>query len=227
MKLAIIIGTRPEAIKLAPVILEAKKHPEIEAFVITTGQHREMLDQSMLMFGIRADVDLGIMKPEQSLADVTSRSLIGLDAILKSQQPDVIIVQGDTTTTFCGALAGFYNQIRVAHVEAGLRTGNKYEPFPEEVNRCMTSRIVDFHFSPTTGSRQNLISEGIAEENILVTGNTTIDALLFTLKNIPDRPKPKEESSLGKKRKTLLVTAHRRENGGKKCALYVNLSWLS
>jgi len=209
-KLMVIIGTRPEAIKLAPVILSAQAQPErFETTVVITSQHREMLDQMLVQFRIDADFDLNIMKPDQNLSHVMSAALEGLYGVIEHIKPDFVIVQGDTTTTFAGALAAFYNGIPVAHVEAGLRTWNKRQPFPEEVNRCLTTQLTDLHFAPTEKARKNLISEGVDAKRIWVTGNTTIDALFLTLDQL------KTCGGTGNKdKKILLLTMHRRENHG-------------
>ncbi len=190
-KLAIVIGTRPEAIKLAPVVLEAQRSGRFDVHVILTSQHREMLDQMVELFGLEIETDLDIMKPDQSLADVTTGALGGLHDTLERLRPDFVVVQGDTTTTFTGALAAFYLQIPVAHVEAGLRTYDRQQPFPEEINRCLTSQLADLHFAPTPQSRENLLKEGILDSNIWVTGNTAIDALFYTLDKLGDQdPEP-------------------------------------
>jgi UDP-N-acetylglucosamine 2-epimerase (non-hydrolysing) len=211
MKLMVVVGTRPEAIKLAPVIIEAEKRVDIETIVVATGQHKEMLEQMLNVFEIKPNVDLSIMKHDQNLCHITITALQGLYDAIESIQPDCVIVQGDTTTTFTGALAAFYHNIPIAHVEAGLRTFNKREPFPEEANRCMTSQLADFHFAPTELSQQNLLNEGVNNENVYVTGNTAIDALLLTL----DKNLEKRNSKVTDKQfKTILVTAHRRENHG-------------
>ena len=209
----IVMGTRPEVIKLAPVVIGARNRPdEFETVVVATSQHREMLDQMLETFQIQVDFDLDIMKPNQDLRHVTSAALNGLHDVIGQERPDWVIVQGDTTTTFAGALAAFYHQISVAHVEAGLRTFNKRQPFPEEINRRMTGQIADVHFAPTPLARDNLLNEGIGEDAITVTGNTGIDALFLILRSIPDEAK----RPTGERR--LLVTAHRRENHGEPMA---------
>ena len=180
-KLLFVLGTRPEAIKLAPLILEFKKHPDFEVIVCSTGQHKEMLEQVFKLFDLKADYELSIMKPGQDLTHITSRVLETVRDVLAQAQPDVVFVQGDTTTTMASALASFYSKIPVAHIEAGLRTYNRYSPWPEEINRQMTTRMANYHFPPTEESRQNLIKEGIADDVIAITGNTVIDALLFTV----------------------------------------------
>ncbi|PID21702.1 UDP-N-acetylglucosamine 2-epimerase (non-hydrolyzing) [Sporosarcina sp. P3] len=210
-KVMTIFGTRPEAIKMAPLVLELEKHPnEIESIVTVTAQHREMLDQVLETFNITPDYDLNIMKDRQTLIDVATRGLEGLDKIMKEAQPDIVLVHGDTSTTFIGSLAAFYNQISVGHVEAGLRTWNKYSPYPEEMNRQLTGVIADLHFSPTERSAQNLIDEGKNKERIYVTGNTAIDALQTTVD--PEYHHPIFDT-LGDDR-LVLLTAHRRENLG-------------
>ncbi|MGB5285656.1 MAG: UDP-N-acetylglucosamine 2-epimerase (non-hydrolyzing) [Polyangiales bacterium] len=208
-KLLIVMGTRPEVIKLAPVVIGARNRPdEFETVVVATSQHREMLDQMLKTFQIEVDFDLDIMKPNQDLRHVTSAALNGLHDVIGEVKPDWVIVQGDTTTTFTGALAAFYHQVRVAHVEAGLRTYDKRHPFPEEINRRMTGQIADAHFAPTTLSRDNLLREGVSEDAISVTGNTGIDALFLTLESTPEQTKAPTAT------RRLLVTAHRRENHG-------------
>lgn len=206
-----VFGTRPEAIKMAPLVLELKKHPDkFETIVTVTAQHREMLDQVLETFQITPDYDLNIMIERQTLVDVTTRGLAGLDAVLKEVTPDIILVHGDTTTTFIASLAAFYNQIAIGHVEAGLRTGNKYSPFPEEMNRQLTGIMADIHFAPTEQAKQNLLSENKHEQAIVVTGNTAIDALQTTIKDNYTHPILEK---IGKDR-MILLTAHRRENLG-------------
>ena len=181
----LVFGTRPEAIKMAPLVKEFQKFPkEFETIVCVTGQHREMLDQVLRIFEIRPDYDLDIMQQGQDLYDVTARVLTGMRDVLKEAQPDVVLVHGDTTTSTASALAAFYQQIPVGHIEAGLRTHNIYSPWPEEMNRLITGRIATYHFSPTPLSRQNLLAEGIKEEAITVTGNTVIDALYWVVEKI-------------------------------------------
>jgi UDP-N-acetylglucosamine 2-epimerase (non-hydrolysing) len=212
IEIAAIIGTRPEAIKLAPVILAARQRPaRFSVRVIRTGQHREMVDQLMDEFEIAVDVDLKIMQPNQDLAHVMTESVRGLASALAAKPADWVLVQGDTTSTFAGALAAFYNGIRVGHVEAGLRTGNRRSPFPEEVHRSLTARVADLHFAPTPQARTNLLREGIADEAIVVTGNTVVDALVQTLART--RRRAAGEAVAGA-RPYVLVTAHRRENHG-------------
>ncbi len=217
IKVLTIIGTRPEAIKLAPVVLELKRRQDLFDFpVCITAQHREMLDQPLGLFGIAPDYDLDIMSPRQTLAQVTARAMEGLDDVVSQEKPDVILVQGDTTTAFCGALTGYYHQIKIGHVEAGLRTGNKYAPFPEEINRCLVGRIADLHFAPTEQARQTLLNEGIANSSVFVTGNTVIDALLWVRDRVraapPELPKGLLEATTGQQ--IILVTGHRRESFG-------------
>jgi len=215
-KVMVVIGTRPEAIKMAPVVLELKKHrAHFEPQICVTGQHREMLDQMLRVFGLRPDYDLGVMKAGQSLADVTAACVTGLDPILRRERPALLLVQGDTTTTFAAALAAYYCHIPVGHIEAGLRTGRKQDPFPEEINRRLTTHLTDFHFAPTEGARSNLLFEGVNPENILVTGNTVIDALLLTQARLAKEPTLAVDC-LGSTDglKIILVTAHRRESFG-------------
>ena len=212
IKVMAVFGTRPEAIKMAPVILELRKFPaEFETTVAVTAQHREMLDQVLALFRIQPDFDLNIMLAGQTLFDITSRALLGLNKILAEVQPDIVLVHGDTTTTFTGALAAFYHQISVGHVEAGLRTGNKFSPFPEEINRKLTSALADLNFAPTETARENLLREGVDAEKIFVTGNTVIDALKQTVR--ADFTFAEEfMNRLGGR--VIVVTTHRRENLG-------------
>ena len=218
-----IFGTRPEAIKMAPVIKKLEEKSNITSIVAVTAQHREMLDQVLELFSIKPDFDLNIMKPGQDLFDVTVNSLLGLKDIINRAKPDLILVHGDTTTCFTGAVAGLYCQIPVAHVEAGLRTGNMYAPFPEEANRSLVGKIASFHFSPTENSRNNLIKEGIDPKKILVTGNTVIDALLDVQKKLPDYnpydwapklPRNLIDNITQSESKIILITGHRRESFG-------------
>ncbi|MGJ7920742.1 non-hydrolyzing UDP-N-acetylglucosamine 2-epimerase [Neobacillus sp. LXY-4] len=211
IKVMTIFGTRPEAIKMAPLVLELQKHPDhFESIVTVTAQHRQMLDQVLNIFQITPDYDLNIMKDRQTLIDVTTRGLEGLDRVMKEVQPDIVLVHGDTTTTFVASLAAYYNQIVVGHVEAGLRTWNKYSPFPEEMNRQLTGVIADLHFSPTSKSADNLLRENKNEEAIFITGNTAIDALKTTVKTEYSH---EVLDKLGDDR-LILLTAHRRENLG-------------
>ncbi|MBG9837139.1 UDP-N-acetylglucosamine 2-epimerase, partial [Bacillus tropicus] len=211
LKVMTIFGTRPEAIKMAPLVLELQKHPEkIESIVTVTAQHRQMLDQVLSIFGITPDFDLNIMKDRQTLIDITTRGLEGLDKVMKEAKPDIVLVHGDTTTTFIASLAAFYNQIPVGHVEAGLRTWDKYSPYPEEMNRQLTGVMADLHFSPTAKSATNLQKENKDESRIFITGNTAIDALKTTVKETYSHPVLEK---LGNDR-LVLMTAHRRENLG-------------
>lgn len=214
IKVMTVFGTRPEAIKMAPVVLELAKHPEeIESIVAVTAQHREMLDQVLSLFRITPDHDLDIMSQGQTLFDITSRAMQGLHEVMEKTKPDLVLVHGDTTTTFAGALAAYYHQISVGHVEAGLRTGNKYSPFPEEMNRKLTGAMADLHFTPTTTSEKNLLNENIPIDDIFVTGNTVIDALRMTVSSDYRFADPLLEQ-LGKEKRLILVTTHRRENLG-------------
>jgi len=212
LKVMTVFGTRPEAIKMAPLVKELEKHNDkIQSIVTVTAQHREMLDQVLTIFEILPDYDLNIMKDRQSLIDVTTRCLEGLNEIFQKVMPDIVLVHGDTTTTFVASLAAFYHQIPLGHVEAGLRTRNKYSPYPEEMNRQLTGVLADLHFAPTMQSKQNLLSENKPEESIFVTGNTAIDALKTTVKAEYSHP---VLEGLGSDR-LVLMTAHRRENTGK------------
>jgi UDP-N-acetylglucosamine 2-epimerase (non-hydrolysing) len=209
-RLMIVLGTRPEAIKLAPVILGARERPEdFETVVVATGQHRELVDQVLGLFDLAVDVSLAIMQPDQRLAYVTGAVLDGVGRAVREWRPDRVVVQGDTTTAFAGALAAFYERVPVAHVEAGLRTYDRGHPFPEELNRRLISHIADDHFAPTAAARQNLLSEGVPAERIRVTGNTGIDALLLTLARHGGHRDLARRAG-----RTLLLTAHRRENHG-------------
>ncbi|GAA0078864.1 UDP-N-acetylglucosamine 2-epimerase (non-hydrolyzing) [Clostridium sp. CTA-5] len=212
-KVITIFGTRPEAIKMAPLVKELEKREEIESKVCVTAQHREMLDQVLDLFDIKPDFDLNIMKTRQTLTGITNKVLEGLEEIFEKEKPDMILVHGDTTTTFAGSLAAFYQQIRVGHVEAGLRTFNKYFPFPEEMNRKLTGSLADLHFAPTKGSKENLLREGIKESDIYITGNTVIDAMEHTVEE--DYKFVNEElQKIDFNKKVIMVTAHRRENWG-------------
>jgi UDP-N-acetylglucosamine 2-epimerase (non-hydrolysing) len=217
MRVLTIFGTRPEAVKLCPVVQELQKHNEIESRVCVTAQHREMLDQVLSIFGVQPDIDLDLMRPNQSLADITARILTELNPVLEAEKPDWILVQGDTTTVMAAALLGYYQKIKVGHVEAGLRTYNRWQPFPEEINRKIAGIVADLHFAPTEHSRQNLLKEGIPDWRIKVTGNPAIDAL----NQISKLPEPQNIESLlaevgvlSGEKKLVLVTAHRRENFG-------------
>ena len=226
-KILLVFGTRPEAIKMAPLVKKLQANPEeFQTVVCVTGQHREMLDQVLRLFDITPDYDLNIMKPNQDLYDITSRILLGMRDVLKEVQPDIVLVHGDTTTSMAAALAAFYQQIPVGHVEAGLRTGNIYSPWPEEMNRLMTGRISTVHFSPTPLAKQNLLQEHVDEAKIVVTGNTVIDALQMVverLKNdeqlagdVKDRVRNMgyDVNRLCEDRRLVLITGHRRENFG-------------
>ena len=210
-KVMTIFGTRPEAIKMAPLVLELQKHSEqIESIVTVTAQHRQMLDQVLETFNITPDYDLNIMKDRQTLVDVATNALQGLDSVMKEAKPDIVLVHGDTATTFIGSLAAFYNQIAIGHVEAGLRTGQKYSPYPEEMNRQLTGVMADLHFAPTEVSKENLLKENKLAEAIFVTGNTAIDALKTTVSKEYSHPVLEK---VGNDR-MILLTAHRRENLG-------------
>jgi UDP-N-acetylglucosamine 2-epimerase (non-hydrolysing) len=214
IKVITIFGTRPEAVKMAPLVKELEKREEINSLVCVTAQHREMLDQVLELFDIKPDFDLNIMQSKQTLTGITTRVLEGLEEVFENEKPDIILVHGDTTTTFAGSLAAFYKQIKVGHVEAGLRTFDKYFPFPEEMNRKLTGAIADFHFAPTKSSKNNLLREGIKEEDIFITGNTVIDAMGFTVdKKYTFSNKILNEIDYDNK-KVIMVTAHRRENWG-------------
>lgn len=226
-KIMLVFGTRPEAIKMAPLVKEFQKsHDNFEVIVCVTGQHRQMLDQVLHLFDITPDYDLDIMKQGQDLYDVTSRVLTGMRDVLKIAQPDIVLVHGDTTTSTATALAAFYQQIEVAHIEAGLRTHNIYSPWPEEINRQLTGRIATYHFAPTSLSKQNLLDEGIKENAVTITGNTVIDALRWVIKKIKEdnlldvkleailKQSGYDVNRLKKERKLVLITGHRRENFG-------------
>ncbi|GLU59561.1 non-hydrolyzing UDP-N-acetylglucosamine 2-epimerase [Paenarthrobacter ureafaciens] len=209
-----IFGTRPEAIKMAPIVSAFQESADFDCIVTVTGQHREMLDQVNELFGIEPDHDLNILQPRQSLSAIMTRTIDGLDKLFAEKKPDAVIVQGDTTTSTAGAIAAFYHGIPVVHVEAGLRSGDLFSPFPEEANRKITSQIASLHLAPTSTSKANLLAEGIAEEDIVVTGNSVIDALLTTVdKEIPFSD-PQLEDLAASGRRILLVTTHRRENQG-------------
>ncbi len=210
IKVMTIFGTRPEAIKMAPLVQELKSRKEIECIVCVTAQHREMLDQVLETFKITPDYDLNIMKQGQTLADITTRALVGLESVIKEVKPDIVLVHGDTTTTFAGALAAFYNQVDIGHVEAGLRTYDKYSPYPEEMNRQMVSCLADMNFAPTSLSKQNLLNDNKKEKTIYVTGNTVIDAMKTTVTDNYYHP---VFDWIGDS-KMILLTAHRRENLG-------------
>lgn len=210
IKVMCVFGTRPEAIKMAPLVKELKRREEIDCTLCVTAQHREMLDQVLHAFDLIPDHDLNIMKQGQSLADVTTRALLGLQEVMRQERVDIVLVHGDTTTTFAGALAAFYEQIAVGHVEAGLRTWHKYSPYPEEMNRQMVGVLADLHFAPTKQSAQNLLREGKRPETVVITGNTAIDAMATTIKK--DYTHPQLEWAKGSR--LILLTAHRRENLG-------------
>lgn len=226
-KILLVFGTRPEAIKMAPLVKKLQEYPEqFQTIVCVTGQHREMLDQVLRLFDITPDYDLNIMKPNQDLYDITSRILLGMRDVLKEVQPDIVLVHGDTTTSMAAALAAFYQQIPVGHVEAGLRTGNIYSPWPEEMNRLITGRITTHHFSPTPLAKENLLREHVDETQIIVTGNTVIDALQMVVKRLAeDKVLANEVAAkvnqmgydvqrLEGNRRMVLITGHRRENFG-------------
>ncbi|PRX35665.1 UDP-N-acetylglucosamine 2-epimerase [Orenia metallireducens] len=212
LKVMSIFGTRPEAIKMAPVIKELEKREEIESVVTVTAQHREMLDQVLTLFNIRADYDLDIMKAGQSLSEITARILKGLEEIIIKEKPDLVLVHGDTTTSFVAALASFYQQVSIAHIEAGLRSYDRYSPYPEEVNRHLIGGLANFHFAPTYGAKENLLRENISEENIYISGNTVIDSLL----SVVDEGYSFDNKQLNQidfnNKKVILLTTHRREN---------------
>ncbi|WP_418626566.1 non-hydrolyzing UDP-N-acetylglucosamine 2-epimerase [Anaerosinus sp.] len=215
LKVMTVFGTRPEAIKMAPVVLELTKYPDlIQPIVAVTAQHREMLDQVLHLFDIKPDYDLDIMAQGQTLFDITCKAMQGLNRVLSESKPDIVLVHGDTTTTFAGALAAFYHQTEIGHVEAGLRTHNKYSPYPEEMNRKLTGSLTDMHFAPTATASNNLRQENIKEEAIFVTGNTVIDALLATVNEKFEFSNEVLRKIDYKNRKVVLVTTHRRENLG-------------
>lgn len=215
IKVMTVFGTRPEAIKMAPVVLELNKYPDlITPIVAVTAQHRDMLDQVLNLFNIKPDYDLNIMAQGQTLFDITTKAMNGLNEVLSKEKPDIVLVHGDTTTTFAGALAAYYHEIAVGHVEAGLRTYNKYSPFPEEMNRKLTGAIADLHFAPTDTASGNLKAEGINEERIFVTGNTVIDALHKTVKDDFIFDDEKLANIDYEHKRIILVTTHRRENLG-------------
>ena len=211
IKVMSIFGTRPEAIKMAPLVKELERREETESIVCVTAQHRQMLDQVLDTFAITPDYDLNIMKQGQTLSDITTAALLGLEGVIKEARPDLILVHGDTTTTFAGALAAFYQQVAIGHVEAGLRTDNKYSPYPEEMNRQMVDRLTDMFFAPTALSRENLLRENVPAEKIYVTGNTAIDAMATTVHKDYTHP---ELDWIGENGRLILLTAHRRENLG-------------
>lgn len=222
-KILTVFGTRPEAIKMAPVVLALQQAEGLESLVCVTAQHRQMLDQVLNLFDIKPDYDLDLMAPNQDLFDITSKVLLGLRDVLREAQPDIVLVHGDTTTCFAAGLAAFYQNIKLGHVEAGLRTGNLRAPFPEEANRTLVGRITDYHFAPTQSSKNNLLAEGVPEQNIVVTGNTVIDALLIVRDKVIGEPDSVWQEKFGEplfkticnsSRKLILITGHRRENFG-------------
>ncbi|MBR7149167.1 MAG: UDP-N-acetylglucosamine 2-epimerase (non-hydrolyzing) [Firmicutes bacterium] len=214
MKIMTVFGTRPEAIKMAPLVKKLNEDPEIESVLCVTAQHRQMLDQVLELFELTPDYDLNIMKPNQTISMITANVLTGLEPVLQKEKPDMVLVHGDTSTTFVTALACFYQQIPVGHVEAGLRTFDKYSPFPEEINRVLTGHIAELHFAPTERNRQNLLAERISDDDIVITGNTVIDALL----QVADKPYEFEDETLKAldfvNKRVICVTCHRRENLG-------------
>jgi len=215
LKIVSVFGTRPEAIKMAPLIKALEREKDFESKVCVTAQHREMLDQVLRLFNITPNYDLNIMKEKQTLSEITTSALIGLERVFNSEKPDLVLVHGDTTTTFVAALAAFYHKIKVGHVEAGLRSFNKWFPYPEEINRKLTGVLTDLHFAPTTTAKSNLLKEGVSEESIFVTGNTVIDAMAYTVKrDYIFRDERLNQIDYNNK-KVIVVTAHRRENWGK------------
>ena len=215
LRVMTVFGTRPEAIKMCPLVLEMRKYTDyIEPVVAVTAQHREMLDQVLRLFAIEPDYDLNIMTSGQTLYDITVKALLGLKDVIAAAQPDLILVHGDTTTTFAGSLAAYYAQIKLGHVEAGLRTGNKFSPYPEEMNRKLTGSLADYHFAPTAVSRENLLKENVPENSIFVTGNTVIDALNTTVRKDFVFHDPVITKALNSGKRLILMTTHRRENLG-------------
>ena len=214
IKVMTVFGTRPEGIKMAPIIKAMEKVSEIENTICITAQHREMLDQVLNLFKIEPDYDLNIFKPGQTLTEITMRALEGLEKVILKVKPDILLVQGDTSTVFSGALAAFYQKVKIGHVEAGLRSGNLYSPYPEEANRKLTGVLTDFHFAPTERNRQNLLKEGYSEEKIFVTGNTVIDALQYAVKENYEFEIQLLNDLDYNNRKIILLTSHRRENIG-------------
>jgi UDP-N-acetylglucosamine 2-epimerase (non-hydrolysing) len=210
MRVATILGTRPEVIKLAPVVGELRRNPETESVLVATGQHREMLDQMLEQFDLETDVDLGVMRPDQRLSDLTAELVRGLGDTLAAIRPDWVLVQGDTSTTLCGALAAFYESVPVAHVEAGLRSGDDRAPFPEEANRRLVTRLADLHLCPTPGSAANLVAESVPAAQVRVTGNTVIDTLLWAVERARALTPPVQRS----RPRRILLTLHRRESHG-------------
>ena len=215
MKVMTVFGTRPEGIKMAPIIKELEKRENIESVICVTGQHREMLDQVLKIFDIKPDYDLNIFKSGQTLTEITTKSLQGLEEIILKENPDVLLVQGDTTTVFTGALAAFYQKVKIGHVEAGLRSGNIYSPYPEEANRKLTGIITDYHFAPTERNRQNLLKEDYPDNKIFITGNTVIDALKYVTKEDYIFKLDLLNNLDYKNKRVILLTSHRSENIGK------------
>ena len=221
-KISILFGTRPEAIKLCPLILQIQQsEPAFVPHVCVTGQHRDMLQPVLDVFGVQPDVDLDLMRPDQTLGRFASAAIGAIDGYLHRHKPDMVLVQGDTTSVFCAALAAFYHKIPVGHVEAGLRTGNRFSPFPEELHRVLTTRLTDLHFAPTASSKNNLLREGVEEKNIILTGNTVIDALMIAIRRvrqhppvIEDLPKSLQPGTSADAPPVVLITGHRRENFG-------------
>lgn len=214
IKVMSIFGTRPEAIKMAPLVKELEKCDEIESIVCVTAQHRQMLDQVLAVFDLKPAYDLDIMQARQSLSGITTRALTGLESVIGKEQPDIVLVHGDTSTTFVGALAAYYNQVKVGHVEAGLRTYDKYQPFPEEMNRRLTGALTDLHFSPTPLAKEHLLLENVAEEDIFVVGNTVIDVLAHTIEEDYSFTLPELNEIDYTTKRVIAMTAHRRENLG-------------
>ena len=216
--ISLIFGTRPEAIKLAPLVLALRRHPTLSPHVCVTGQHRELLDQALRVFDINPNVDLRLMQPDQSLATLTSRAITAIDGYLGKYKPDMVVVQGDTTTSFCAALCASFHKIPIAHVEAGLRSGDWHRPFPEEINRLLTSRLASLHFAPTEAAKGNLLREGVQEHRILVTGNTVIDALYTAIRKVrvspPQIPGLPFQLAREDTPPVVLITGHRRESFG-------------
>lgn len=214
IKVMSVFGTRPEAIKMAPLVKELEKTEQIESIVCVTAQHREMLDQVLEIFDLHPDYDLNIMRQRQTLAGITTRALEGLSEVMAEAKPDIVLVHGDTTTTFAGALAAYYNQIKVGHVEAGLRTYDKYQPYPEEMNRRLTGALTDLHFAPTVLAKEHLLKENVSEDTIFITGNTVIDALQTTIQEDYHFTVDELNQIDFKKNRVIAMTAHRRENLG-------------
>ncbi len=215
IKVMTVFGTRPEAIKMAPLVKELEKREEIESIVCITAQHRQMLDQVMEIFAVHADYDLNIMQSGQTLSDITTRAMKGIEEVIKEAAPDIVLVHGDTTTTFAGALASFYCQTKVGHVEAGLRTYDKYSPFPEEMNRVLTTQLTDLYFAPTKNNVENLLKENVPQDKIYTTGNTVIDAIKTTVRDDYEFSDECLRNLDYENKRVILVTAHRRENLGK------------